>query len=147
MNNLTVVFLALVLSLQTPAKSTVARMSLHAPKAQLTVEIADTEAKRQVGLMNRTQIAPKTGMIFVFERDALVEFWMKNTLVPLDMVFVSEQGRVRVLWANVPAATLQTPDDRVARRSGFAKYVIELRAGEAAADGLKPGALIPELRH
>ena len=121
------------------------RMRVHAPKAELSLEIADTQSKREYGLMNRTHLIAHTGMVFVFDQDGPVAFWMKNTLIPLDMVFVGADGRVRSVSANVPASTLQTPDTKVARRTGNAKYVVELAAREAAADGLVPGCLIPEL--
>ncbi len=62
------------------------------------------EAQREHGLMDRTAVAPHTGMIFVFDRDDAVAFWMKNTLVPLDMIFVGADGTVRRVSANVPVA-------------------------------------------
>ncbi|MBV8355035.1 MAG: DUF192 domain-containing protein [Candidatus Eremiobacteraeota bacterium] len=89
--------------------------------------------------MNRTSLAPHAGMIFVFAQDALLGFWMKNTLIPLDMVFVRGDGTISSIAANVPASTTQTPDDQVARRAARGKYVIELGAGEAARDGLRVG--------
>ena len=79
-------------------------------------------------------------MLFVFPTDDQHEFWMKRTLVPLDMVWVGGDGTVRSVAAQVPASALDTPDDRVALRGGRGRYVIELRAGEAAADGIVPGA-------
>lgn len=123
-----------------------AQMALHAPRAKLAVEIADTERKREYGLMNRTLLPARHGMIFVFSQDGVANFWMKNTLIALDMVFISGEGRVRSVAQAVPASTAQTPDSKVARRSGFAKYVLELPAREARRDGLVPGALVPELR-
>lgn len=142
-------FLALGFALAALAQSPprFADTALHAPKAKLTVEVADTERKREYGLMNRTLLSPHHGMVFVFAQDGLVNFWMKDTLIALDMVFVSPEGRVRSVAQAVPASTAQTPQSQVARRSGFAKYVLELPAHEALADGLVPGALVPELRH
>ena len=89
--------------------------------------------------MYRTALGRHTGMIFVFDRDQPVNFWMKNTLIPLDMVFIAADGRVRTVAANVPASTTKTPEDEIARRAGSAKYVLELGAGEASLDGLTPG--------
>ncbi len=112
---------------------------VHAPRAELTLEVARTEAQREDGLMYRTAIVSHTGMIFIFERDALVEFWMKNTLVPLDMIFVGADGTVRQIFSNVPVVDRTLPNDEIPREGAVAKYVIELRAGEGVQDGLTQG--------
>ena len=122
-------------------------VSVRAPRATLHLQVADTPAKREFGLMYRHSLLAHTGMVFVFKTDALASFWMKNTLVPLDMVFIAPDGRVRRVFANVPASTLQTPDDKVARRDGEAKFVLELPPGEAASDGLEPGARVTGLQN
>lgn len=133
----------LVLALQSaPLVSTLPTATLHAPRATLTVEIADTEPQREHGLMDRTALPPHTGMVFVFDQDGPVTFWMKDTLVPLDMVFVGANGVVRSVAARVPATKPDTPDDQIPRRPGNAKFVIELPAGEAVADGIRPGVTI-----
>lgn len=114
-------------------------VAIHAPRADLTLEVARTDAQREHGLMDRTSVAPQTGMIFVFERDELVEFWMKNTLVPLDMIFIGADGSVRRVFANVPKVSPSLPDESIPREGARAKYVIELHAGEAAKDGIAEG--------
>jgi uncharacterized membrane protein (UPF0127 family) len=86
-----------------------------------------------------TRLRPQHGMIFVFDVDSVQEFWMKNTLVPLDMVWVASDGTVTHVAANVPASTSATPDENVARRRGSGRYVIELPGGEAALDGIRTG--------
>jgi hypothetical protein len=86
-----------------------------------------------------TDLEPHAGVLFVFAETAPREFWMKNTLIPLDMVFLDEKGTVTSIAARVPASTAKTSDLDVARRQGRGKYVIELRAGEAVENGLKPG--------
>lgn len=122
--------------------------TVRAPHATLTLQIANTEEQREFGLMNVTKLFPHNGMIFVFDRDEHQEFWMKNTLVPLDMVWVDASGTVTTVAADVPASTRATPETALARRRGRGIYVVELRAGEAAADGLAPGAhlSLPTLR-
>lgn len=112
---------------------------VHAPKAELTLEVARTAAQREHGLMNRTELAPHTGMIFVFERDEFVNFWMKNTLLPLDMIFIAADGKVRRVYANVPVLHPQPSDTQIPLEGAQAKYVIELGAGEAAKDGIVDG--------
>jgi uncharacterized protein len=112
---------------------------VHAPRTDLTLEIARTQAQREHGLMDRTSIDKHTGMIFVFDRDDFVSFWMKNTLVSLDMVFVDAGGTVRRVFAKVPVVARTLPDDQIPLEGAQAKYVIELPAGEAAADGIAAG--------
>lgn len=116
-----------------------ALVTVHAPKATLHLEIARNEEQRERGLMDRRTLAPHTGMVFVFDEDMPVEFWMKDTLVPLDMVFVAANGTVRSVARNVPVVAPDTPNDRIPRRNGNAKYVIELPANEAAKDGIFTG--------
>ena len=83
--------------------------------------------------MDRTTVPPHTGMIFVFDTRRPVAFWMKNTLVPLDMIFVAADGTVRRVFANVPVLHADTAGrTRFRAKAARRKYVIELHAGEAA---------------
>jgi uncharacterized membrane protein (UPF0127 family) len=116
-----------------------ATIVVHAPKADLTLETARTETTREQGLMDRAVLAPHTGMLFVFERDERVDFWMKDTLVPLDMIFIAADGTVRRVFSNVPVVAPTLPDEQIPREGAPAKYVIELPAGEASADGIVGG--------
>jgi uncharacterized membrane protein (UPF0127 family) len=120
-----------------------ATVTIQAPKAALTLQVARTDEQRETGLMNVTNLEPHTGMVFVFDRDEPEEFWMKDTLVPLDMVYVAANGVVRDVFENVPATTPDTPDAKIPRRDGRAKYVIELPAFEAAKDGIQTGTVLP----
>jgi uncharacterized membrane protein (UPF0127 family) len=119
--------------------ATMSTIVVHAPRADLTLEVARTEPIREHGLMNRSVLAPHTGMIFVFDSDGQVAFWMKDTLVPLDMIFVGADGTVRRVFANVAVVAPTLPDDEIPREAADAKYVIELGSGEAAQDGIVPG--------
>jgi uncharacterized protein len=121
-------------------------ITVQAPNEKLTLEVADTASTREYGLMFRTQIAQHTGMIFVFSNDQREGFWMKNTLIPLDMLFVRSNGTIDSIAADVPAQSDQTPGEET-RREGYGKYVIELAAGEAKRAGLHPGLklTIPKL--
>lgn len=116
-----------------------ALVTVHAPKATLHLEVARNEVQRERGLMDRRTLPAHTGMVFVFDEDMPVEFWMKDTLVPLDMVFVAANGTVRSVARDVPVVAADTPDGRIPRRSGNAKYVIELPANEAQKDGIFTG--------
>ncbi len=116
-----------------------ALVSARAPGATLQLAVAGTEQDRELGLMCVTALAPQRGMIFVFKKASLQEFWMKRTLIPLDMVWVDAAGRVDTVAPDVPASSLDESDDAVARRSGSGLYVIELAAGEAQRDGVARG--------
>ncbi len=106
----------------TPAPQHLPTIVVHAPKATLTLQIATTEDQRETGLMSVTHLPAHTGMVFVFDQDAPVTFWMKDTLVPLDMVFVAADGTVRSIAANVPVVPEDSPDDKIPTRPGVAKY-------------------------
>ncbi len=129
----------------TPAPQHLPTITVRAPKATLTLQVASTEDQRETGLMSVTTLPARTGMVFVFDEDAPVMFWMKDTLVPLDMVFVGADGTVRSIAANVPVVPETTPDEQIPRRAGTGKFVIELPAGEARKDGIVVGTKFPEL--
>lgn len=113
---------------------------VHAPAGRLSLVAATDEQSRARGLMCVVRVPHGRGMIFVFEPPERVQgFWMKDTLVALDMVFVTTRGTVSSVAANVPATPFGTPDDRVARRTGLGQFVIELGAGDAARHGIVAG--------
>jgi uncharacterized membrane protein (UPF0127 family) len=117
-----------------------AAFAVRAPRGELSLVPVDDEPARERGLMCVVRIPPGKGMIFVFvPPDRPQAFWMKNTLVALDMVFVTAAGRVTSVAADVPATRNGTPDDAVARRGGFGRFVIELGAGDAARHGVVRG--------
>lgn len=70
--------------------------------ASFTVEIADTPETQRVGLMGRTELAPDRGMLFIWSRPFYPTMWMKNTLIPLDFIFVRADGRIAWIVHNVP---------------------------------------------
>jgi hypothetical protein len=117
-----------------------AAFGVRAPRGELSLVPVEDEAARERGLMCVVRIPPGKGMIFVFEPpDRAQSFWMKNTLVALDMVFVTAAGLVTSVAADVPPTRSGTPDDAVARRSGFGRFVIELGGGDAARHGIAAG--------
>lgn len=102
--------------------------------AQVSVEIAATPAEQARGLMFRESLPTMAGMLFVYpdERDA--SFWMRNTLIPLDMVFLDEAGRVVRIHENA------VPLDETPIRAGVPTLaVLELNGGLARRLGLRPG--------
>ena len=131
--------LAAVVATATPAPSHLPVVVIHAPQANLRLEVAKNDPEREHGLMDRTSLPPHTGMLFVFDNDGPVTFWMKDTLIPLDMVFVAANGTVRSVAAAVQPAPKNAADATIPLEPGVGKYVIELPSGEAARDGIKPG--------
>jgi uncharacterized membrane protein (UPF0127 family) len=105
--------------------------------ARFTVEIADTDATRERGLMFRKSLGPHEGMLFDFQTPQSVSFWMKNTYIPLDMVFIAADGRI------VSIARNAVPFDESPIPSGGAVTgVLEIRGGRAAEIGAEPGDLV-----
>jgi uncharacterized membrane protein (UPF0127 family) len=109
-------------------------------RRELEVEIASTDAQRKVGLMNRTSLDENKGMLFAFDRQGYLYFWMKNTLIPLDMVFIGEDGYVRHIAKNSQPCTGKT-DAACPKISSEqpAKFVLEVNAGMADKWGLSNG--------
>jgi uncharacterized membrane protein (UPF0127 family) len=122
-----------------PTPQRLPTITVAAPRATLTLQVARTQDQHERGLMQYRSLPDHTGMIFVFDTDGPEDFWMKDTLIPLDMLFVGADGRVRSIAANVPTVALDTPNSDIPLESGVGKYVIELAAGEAARDGITVG--------
>jgi len=94
-----------------------------------TIEIAADDASRAHGLMDRTEMAADHGMLFVFDDDAMRAFWMKNTKIPLDMLFFDADAKLVSVQHNVPPCVA---DPCAGYSSGApARYVLELNAGQA----------------
>jgi len=108
---------------------------------RFTVEVARSAEQQQTGMMNRNSLAPDRGMIFPYDPPQPVAFWMKNTLIPLDLVFIAPGGRILGIEANaVPLSLDQLPS------SGPVEAVLELAGGRAAELGLKAGDRIEWVR-
>jgi uncharacterized membrane protein (UPF0127 family) len=100
---------------------------------RFTIELALSNAQMEQGLMFRRSLAPNAGMLFDFKSPTNIAMWMKNTLIPLDMLFLDERGRIIDIHERaVPLST-----DVIAAKAP-ARYVIELNGGTAARLGIKP---------
>ncbi len=123
-------------SLYFPATMRVEALSIETPKgpAKFSVEVATTREQQERGLMFRKSLAPDAGMLFDFGQDREVSFWMKNTLIPLDMLFIRSDGVV------VRIAHNAKPLSEGAIRSGRpVRAVLEIAGGRAAELGVRPG--------
>jgi uncharacterized membrane protein (UPF0127 family) len=105
----------------------------------LTAELALTPEEKERGLMYRTELAPRSGMLFVFDAEDVLPFWMKNTWIDLDILYLDREGRITKIFNRVPRSTPETPDSQVARIHGVGQYVLELSAGSARRFKLKKG--------
>jgi uncharacterized membrane protein (UPF0127 family) len=101
---------------------------------KFTVEVATTPAQLEQGLMFRQSLAPDAGMLFDFKAPQPVMMWMKNTLIPLDMLFVDAQGRIVNIHERAVPGSLATIESAAPVRA-----VIELNGGTAARLGIRPG--------
>jgi uncharacterized membrane protein (UPF0127 family) len=99
-----------------------------------SVEMATTEQEKETGLMYRKELADGKGMLFDFSPEQEVSMWMKNTYIPLDMIFIRADGRIlRIAENTEPFST------RIIPSGGLAKAVLEVIAGTAQKYGIVPG--------
>jgi uncharacterized protein len=99
-----------------------------------SVEMATTEQEKETGLMYRKELADGKGMLFDFSPEQEVSMWMKNTYIPLDMIFIRADGRIlRIAENTEPLSTKIIPS------RGLAKGVLEVIAGTAQKYGIAPG--------
>ena len=102
--------------------------------AAFTVEVAVTPDERAKGLMYRTELKPDAGMLFDFRADQPVYMWMKNTYIPLDMIFIQGDGRILRIAENT------TPlSERIIASGGPVRAVLEVIGGTAQKLGIAPG--------
>jgi uncharacterized membrane protein (UPF0127 family) len=109
-------------------------------KKTFTLEVASTAASRERGLMRRDSMPADHGMIFVFDRDIPLSFYMKNTRIPLDIIFINGDGRV------VSVKQMKAYDLTTTSSDAPAKWAVELNAGAAESAGVAvgDGVIIPE---
>lgn len=103
-------------------------------RVEYALELARTSAEQRRGLMQRRHMDPSFGMLFIYDAPAPQSFWMKNTYLPLDILFIDEDLRIESI---VHSATPLSETPRASK--GPAKYVLELRAGESKRHGFREG--------
>jgi uncharacterized protein len=119
--------------LQTFPKAELTIASASGPH-KFTVEVATTPGQMEQGLMFRRSLAADAGMIFDYGGPSLAAMWMKNTLIPLDMLFVDQHGRIINIHERAVPGSLEP-----IAAAAPARAVIELNGGTAARLGIKPG--------
>lgn len=115
------------------------RLELTAGFYRIDAEVAADQPNRMQGLMHRRTMAAQQGMLFVFPQAASHCMWMRNTLLPLSVAFLDDEGRI----LNIENMKPETEDGHCAARP--ARFALEMNLGWFAAKGLKPGARIAGL--
>jgi uncharacterized membrane protein (UPF0127 family) len=125
----------------TPTPSTVAGPRVQMPSgAAYSVELALTPEEQTLGLMFRESLPERTGMLFLFPETAPHHFWMKNTMIPLDMIWMDDSGGVVFISANTPPCKADPcpnygPD-------GPVRTVLEIAGGKAEKEGVRVGTVL-----
>ena len=122
---------------QSVAKPALPTVRIEIGSRSYTLEVANTVASRRKGLMERDSMPADHGMIFVFDREQRLGFYMKNTRFPLDILFVNSAGEIVSIKQMKPYDLTTTYSDAPA------KWAIELNLGQAAATGAKVGDTVP----
>lgn len=112
------------------------KLTIHTAQAAhvIDIEIADTSQEKALGLMYRTSLPEKSGMLFVYESPQEITMWMRNTYIPLDMIFIRADGIVHRIEARTEPFS-----EAIVASQGAVTAVLELGGGVAARLGIKPG--------
>lgn len=128
---------------ETPAGTTAQNAAPSGPRVVFPdghvvhVEIAADDELRAQGLMYRDHLPPDRGMLFVFPEDGEYPFWMRNTMIPLDMIWIDANHRVAAVKFQVPPCKVENCPSYAPNAT--ARYVLEVAGGVAQQHGLKPG--------
>jgi uncharacterized membrane protein (UPF0127 family) len=137
--------LAIALSFTAPSSAVAQQpvkflaISLTAGIHLIKAEVAAREAERERGLMFREKLGANEGMVFLFEAPASVCMWMKNTLIPLSVAFIDENGKI----VNIEDMQPQTTDSHCAKK--IVRYALEMNQGWFKQKNIKPGSVIDGL--
>lgn len=112
------------------------RIPLTVGNTVFNIELARTDQERQMGLMFRSSMAESDGMLFIFDNEEHLAFWMKNTNIPLSIAYISAAGEIREIYDMSPHSL------RSIEGQYFAKYALELNQGAFARAGIKVGDYI-----
>ncbi|MCG2724754.1 MAG: DUF192 domain-containing protein [Elusimicrobia bacterium] len=119
------------------------KMLVVLPNSQkISVEVASDEKSRQKGLMFRKSLKQNEGMLFVFDDNSQKHFWMKNTFVDLDIIFIGEDFIINRIFKDIKKTAPNMKDSEIEMVSAKGKYILELAAGSAKKHRLRPGLKI-----
>ena len=107
-----------------------------------SLEIAKSLTQHSKGLSGRTSLCPSCGMIFVFDNESTYPFWMKDTLIPLDLIWLDHTGRIVTIHTAQPEPGVSTFSLKRYSNNSPASYVVELNAGDISKLSLKVGDTI-----
>lgn len=124
---------ALIPAAAQDAQMNLPRVTLSAGMHQIDAQVAQTPEQRATGLMHRQQMPQHEGMLFIFDQPSVQCFWMKDTLLPLSIAFVADDGTV----VNLDEMKPQTLDSHCSGKP--VRYVLEMNRGWFAKKGIKPG--------
>ncbi len=114
-------------------------IELRAGKEKIQVEVASTPESQQIGLMYRTSMGANAGMLFAFRDKAGHCFWMRNTLIPLSIAFIGDDGRI----VNIEEMQAQTENNHCPQKP--VRFALEMNQGWFTQKKIKPGSLIEGL--
>ena len=138
-NNSIILFYLCVFFLSCSEKPAVQEISIQRDGqiiAVVKVEIAETNEKRAQGLMNRKELADGYGMLFIYERDEVLSFWMKNTYIPLSIAFITYEGRIIEIKDMYPHIEISVTSSRSVR------YALEVPQGWFSKAGIREGDIV-----
>lgn len=140
MNKIRYIILILFLLFLSSCGNSLDIITLRVGKDLYRIEVARTPEERRKGLMDRKSISGDSGMIFVFNKDRRLSFWMKNTHIPLSIAYISSDGTVKEIYSMAPESLSPVTSEH------FVRYALELPAGAFQRSGVKPGdkIIIPD---
>ena len=111
---------------------------------KVNAEIADDNHEREIGLMFREKLDENNGMLFIFDNEVYQTFWMKNTLIPLDMIFIDKEMKI----VNIKSAVPCQEDPCVLYKSSKpAKYVLEVNGNFTIRNNIKTGGKLMQINN
>ena len=110
-----------------------------AEKIKVRAEVADTQEKMERGLMGRGHLGEGRGMFFPFDQEGTYSFWMKNTLIPLDIIFISKEFKIVEIFHAEPC---HEEPCKSYQTTAYARYILEVNANFTARNGIEAGDFI-----